>query len=336
MPSRFCKLEERYKMLKKIKITKDTIDMFSHLKNTLGETMFRENINMQLADYDITPEFIEKFKDDIDTAKLSASSISKDIILALGPNFDFEQWANHNTAGDYKDIGILMDDDFANLHSDVTVKILETSKNITQEIFNKYFSVSNGLVQANFLLHYEGPEVDYDKVSHCIGSLGARFFEVPYVKKNVINDEKKIDKLLSNLGVFSVDMPFVMTLMTEAFCPNEIMSHIDSMTIKDTSSADIMASGNNSKYTEMVHYIIQKYPNAVLDKFMPILYQHMPDILKNSGLLKEYLVYCDNIAEDTLIALFPEYVFQGLREEIVTYAKNYGYSNLLVCLKLGS
>jgi hypothetical protein len=53
-------------------------------------------------------------------------------------------------------------------------------------------------------------------------------------------------------------------------------------------------------------------------------------------LLKEYLVYCDNIAESTLISLFSEYLLQGLHDELVAYALNYKYESLLMVIKLGA
>ena len=47
----------------KIKITESTIHMFSELEGMLGEREFRDNINLQLKDYDLSPEFVSKFRE---------------------------------------------------------------------------------------------------------------------------------------------------------------------------------------------------------------------------------------------------------------------------------
>jgi hypothetical protein len=320
----------------KIKITESTIHMFSELEGMLGEREFRDNINMQLKDYDLTPEFVSKFREYIDVSKLSGTSLSPEMIKALGKDFDFVTWNTKNDFGNHKNIDILLDDQFYAEHKDDCEQILQTTKSVSQKIFQKYFDASTDPIKANFLLNYDGPEVTRDSVMKCIGALGARFFEVPFVKRNILTDEKEIQKVLDSVGVFNVDMPFIMTLMIESYCPNEIANSIEHIVIKDTSSDDITKSGNLTKYTSMVHEIIQKYPNKVLDIFMPILYQHMPDVLKNQMLLKEYLVYCDNIAESTLISLFSEYLLQGLHDELVAYALNYKYESLLMVIKLGA
>lgn len=320
----------------KIKITDSTISMFSALEGMLGEREFRDNINMQIKDYELTPEFVNKFRKYIDVSKLSGTSLTPEMIKALGPDFDFTAWSTNNELGDRKNIDILLDDTFVFDHKEECDRILQTTKNVSQKIFLKYFDSSAAPIQANLVLHYDGPEVTEERLMKCVGSLGARFFEVPYVKRVIIPDEKKIQKVLDSVGLFNIDMPFIMTLMVESYCPNEINASIEHLTIKDTSSDDIQKSGNLDKYTSMVHEIIQKYPNKTLDAFMPILYRHMPDVLKNRTLLKEYLVFCDNIAEGTLISLFSEFLLQGLHDELVTYALNYKYESLLMVIKLGA
>jgi len=317
------------------KISEGTINVFRGLRTYLPPKDFKKNLEMQLKDYEITIDFLEAFIEDLDSSTISKLSLDPDCIRYLIRNdkFDYNAWKENIK---YKNIDILADDDFVSTYcGGLEDSILAEASNITTPIYNRYINDCDDSARKNILIRYNGPEVDINKIADNIHLFSIELFSIPVVQEDLKKENSIIaERFLSTSQ--PVDLILFLALLNKTYVPKLLEEKIDDMVFNELDLTE-----TNPDATKLIDigrkYVInifERYPVDVASAVIKNVFWYGKNILMSKDLLRQYLIECNDIPEECLSTICEIFIITNCREELVAYAKNYEYRELLVAIKL--
>ena len=319
----------------KQKLDLTVIEVFRSLRSSLGERNFKKHLQLHLKNYDITVDFLKEFHDSIDPSEISKLSLSPECIHYLMEHklFDYDAWSKTNIA--YKNIDILLDDDFTLQYGVDINEILSKTKMVTAPLFNKFIEDASPEASKNLILNYNGPELTIDLVIKKMADLGDHIFTLNVVKEDLKSEHSRIQE-----AVFNSNKPFniawILNLMNVIYIPDDMRDKIENMHFED-----LDLSENNPdavrlavKIRNMLVNIFERYPIDVVGEIFKNVYWYAKPALIDRDFLRRFLVECNDIPEDCLYTIAEVFLVTSMKDELVAYAKNYNYVQVLVSIKL--
>lgn len=319
-------------------MTEGVINVFRDLRRTLNEKNFKKHLVKECPRYEINKDFIEAFEEYLDFQEISKLSLSPDCIHYLidRNEFDYNVWSTYNIAT--KDISILTDDKFVEDYGVNYMEILKASSNITQAIFDKYSPGLGGDVLEHLVICAISKKVNIPlqlAIDH-MNDLGDTALLIPSVKEDLQSENSVfIDKFINGTGKRSIYT--FLAILDTYYSPNLTPEHISNMDFEDVDFTAMGEEKSAAVIVKMQNYIgdiYEKYPLPIAEEVIKSVYYFAKSALINAGLLRNFLIECDDITEDCLMTISESFVIAGCRDDLINYAKNKNYLSLLLAIKM--
>lgn len=315
------------------KINDDVMETWLELRKMLGNGRdFSDMLLRQLKDYEITPAFIWRFEGIIDVSKLSGLSLSAECIECLDElgKFDAGAWKE---SAESKDLGILLNKDLSEKYKLDADELLGKAKFVSDDVFDGLLGSVSRETAAHMVRAYRGDHCALDTAIEYLDELGGAVVAVKCVRQDLASDDSKFLGKIIQSGK-ALDPLVAIGVMHAAYAPAECAD----LTLKDADEKALngMDLGTADRYREMLDDIVQRYSTDAASSIMVNLSMHASPIITDRKLIRDWLIFCDGIAEQDLLSMAPIACRVGLRDEVVAYAKNYGYKDLLIAINLGN
>ena len=319
----------------KQKLDATIIEVFRSLRRSLGNKNFKNHLKLQMGKYDVTLDFLKEFKDDIDPTEISKQSLSPECIHYLMENglFDYEAWKSNGLA--YKNVDILMDETFVTQYGVDIDEILCKTKNVTSALFNYFIADASPEASKNLILNYNGPEITIDLICEKLDALGDHAFTLDIVKEDLKSPNSKIQSAVFNSNK-QFNIAWVLNLMNVIYIPDDMREKIEEMRFEDLDLSENNPDAPRlaTKIRNMLVNIFERYPIDVVGEIFKNVFWYAKPALLDRTFLRRFLIECNDIPEDCLYTIAEVFLATNTKDELVAYAKNYNYVNVLVAIKL--
>jgi hypothetical protein len=313
------------------KINDDVMETWLEFRKIIrNDKDFSDMLLRQLKEYEITPAFIMRFDGIIDVSKISGFSLSAECIECLDDlgKFDADAWKG---SAESKDMSILLNKDISEKYNLDADELLGKARFISDDVFDGLLSSVSRETAAHMVRVYRGDHCTLDMAIDYLDELGGAIVAVRCVRQDLANDDSKLVAKIIQSGK-ALDPLVAIGIMHASYTPAECAD----LTLKDADDDTLKSMGFDTaeKYREMLDDIIQRYPADVSSNLMVSLSMHASPIITDRKLIRDWLIFCDGIAEQDLLSVMPIACQVGLRDEVIAYAKNYGYRDLLVAMAI--
>lgn len=312
----------------KFDFNQETFKTLEDTRKTYRPQDFKIYLENFMSGYIINKEFIERYQDLLNPATVLKNTLTEEALKSYR-YFDVEIWKK---GIEYKDISILMDDNFCVSNNIEPDTILSISRNIPDNVFEKYFNITTDKAKRNMLLRYRGKHANKDLYMSNFYLLKEDLFILPYVRENILSSAMEIKLFLD--GVSSIDILSLVSLLSmhpcHSFMSEEFMMSLNIITVSDTPEEE----QDYTRYKVMLTKIIEAdYDSNAISLLFEEIGARTPWILGDKVLLS-LIALNDNIKEDTLITLSKQFLIQGLKPEFVNYCKRHRYVSALLAIGL--
>lgn len=320
------------------KIDQGVIDNYYSIKSRMSENMFNAFLMRDISKYEITKNFLQEFKDNINIQYMSSLNLNPECIKYLDSlgKFDYAAWIKSikDKANEFPDrnIDILIDDEFCFKYSCNIDEILKSVKVISEAIYKKYFNFSD-ITKKEIILKYNGNDLTNEVLLANAYVLGKDILTCKKIVNEIkLNNKTFIDMIFNCSSQMSVSL--LLQLLFLAYIPNEFLAHAANITLDSNES--LLCSGEDI-ITSYLNKIVLTYPEQATEELFTLLNYSFNKELMNScfkNIFLSMLVLNDNISEMFLINMSSLFIMQGLKSEFVNYCKNKNYANALIGIKL--
>lgn len=304
------------------------MESLKNVERRLPKTMFKNFLLTTIRQYIVTPELIDAYSDIISTDIFCKQPMTRECVkyLIKNDNFNYNNWLTTTHSGE---ISILLDDEFVNKYNPNVEPIFNSVKEISREIYNRYFPNANDAVKRLLLTKCKSAE-ESDIIENISCLLPNDFYNAKI--SEVVGRQDVLEKIFTDCNM--TNLVSFLVLLSHYSC----IQFSDSFTMFnfDTFDDDTLVK-YEKYYDKLLTSIITSYPVDAVGSIFVLINQSNPRIFQLSGMdiiLKYYLATCNNIDEGVLICLINTFAVNGLLEELKNYGKNYNYKELLLALAL--
>lgn len=313
------------------KIDESVMESWLELRKVIRkDDDFSDMLFGQLKGYDITPTFILRFDDVIDVGRLSGFNLSAACIECLDElgKFDAAEWKK---SAETKDLGILLNGELSEKYGLDANDLLGKARFVSDEVFDGLIGSVSKEIAAHMISVYRGDHCTLDMAIDHLDELGGAIASVRCVKQDLASEDSEFVDKVAQAGK-ALDPLVAIVIMHSSYEPAKCAD----LALKDADEGVLnsMDTATADKYRAMIDDIIQRYPTDASSNLMASLCTRASSIVTDRKLIRDWLIFCDGIAEQYLLTAMPIICQVGMRNELIAYAKNFGYSDLLVAMTL--